>query len=198
MALVTAALLLLVPPPAGLAQATSRSGDVTVTMGWRNEPPLTGFENAVEVIVEGAGGQPVRVRPAILDMEVTFGDEHTTLALAPADGEPGRLSAPLVPTRPGTYEFRLTGSVEGQRIDESAKCSDESFACVTSAADAEFPVSDPSPGELAQGVTRALPRSERAQSTATAAQIIGVVAAIVALVALVLAILGWRRSRGPQ
>jgi hypothetical protein len=115
---------------------------------------------------------------------VSFGDEHIPLALAPARGEPGKFRAWLVPTRPGTYSFHVTGTIKGQPIDMMSTCSDTTFACVRDVSDIQFPIKDPSAGQLADRISRELPRAEAAMTAAGGARtlaIAGLAGAVVAL-----------------
>src|SRR5205807_1808652 len=104
-----------------------------------------------------------------LTAQVSFGDERMMLPLR-AGARPGELLATLVPTRAGTYSFRIAGRVRGQVLDTTSTCSDTTFACVTDVSEAEFPAKDPSPGQLAERLARGLPRAERARSTADTAE----------------------------
>ena len=106
------------------------------------------------------------------------------LSLLPARGQPGKFRAWLVPTRPGTYTFHITGTAKGQPIDMTSTCSPETFACVADVSDIQFPVKDPSAGQLADRLSRELPRAEAAMETATGARTLafaGLAGAVIAL-----------------
>jgi hypothetical protein len=86
--------------------------------------------------------------------------------------------------------------VKGQPVEIKSTCSDRTFDCVTGIAEIQFPVKDPSPGQLAEGVGRALPRAEQAMDTAAGARLVAIAA--IALAALALAaviVLGVRHGR---
>jgi hypothetical protein len=109
---------------------------------------------------------------------------------------PGRFRASLVPTRAGTYAFHVTGTVKGQAVDVRSTCSESTFHCVSDASDLQFPAKDPSTGQLAESIGRALPRAERALDTAAGARRLALVAVAVAGLALVVAVvLGARKGR---
>jgi hypothetical protein len=166
------------------AHVEERSGPFRVTMGWGEEPAYSGSQNFVEVAISDAAG-PVVVRPGALDVEVSFGQGQavTTLPLVPA-GAPGQLRATIVPTRPGTYGFHVTGTLRNRTLDSRATCSGATFDCVTDASAVEFPVKDPSNGQIAERIARSLPRAARAIDRADSGHAIAVAALIVAGLAL--------------
>jgi hypothetical protein len=190
-----AALLLTLPPPAS-AHETQGVGRFRLTMGWGDEPAFSGSKNFVEVTVSDAAGDPVTDLSGPLTVEVSFGDELIVLPLLPAGERPGKFRAWLVPTRPGTYTFHITGRVQGQTIDTRSTCSDKTFDCVTDVSEVQFPAKEPSAGQLAERVSRALPRAERAVDTAARAWNVALAALAVAVLALAAAIgVGVRKGR---
>lgn len=171
-------------------------GQYRLTIGWGDEPAFSGSKNFVSVAVSDAAGMPVADLNGSLAVEILFGDERLMLPLRPAWQRPGELRAWLMPTRSGTYTFHITGTVKDQRIDTMSTCSDKTFDCVSDLSEMQFPVKDPSAGQLAEGVSRALPRAERAIDTATGAQRMAIAAIVVAVLALVATIgLGVRGGR---
>ncbi len=189
--------ILIAAAPAG-AHVTEKAGPYEVELGWGNEPPLTGLDNYVSVGVADAAGAPVAVPPGALSVEVTYGSATANLPLQPEE-EPGELRAALVPTRPGTYAFRVSGTVGGRTLDVSARCSESTFECVGESAEAEFPARDPSAGQLAERLNRESARVEAASEDADSAKRTATIALALAAAALsgVLAILlSARRKRG--
>lgn len=192
-------LVLLVLAPATSAHVERTSGSFAVEMGWSNEPPLAGLDNSVEVEVADISGARVAVPAGALTVEVAYGSAAKTLPLVPGE-DPGRLTAPLVPTRPGTYSFHVSGAIDGRPLDVRATCSEATFECVEDGSSAEFPTRDPSRGELAERLSResarveaATDRSESAQRTAVAALAL---AALAAASALALGMRGrWKSGR---
>ena len=186
--------LMIVSAPAAVAHVTRPSGPFEVSFGWGNEPPYSGEGNFVEVGLADRSGAPVGAPPGALRVEVTFSGARTTLPLVPDGEQPGSFRAALVPTRPGTYAFHITGTVRGQAIDTAATCSERTFECVNDISEVEFPVKDPSAGDLAQAVTRVQPRVNDAADTADSARAIAIAAIAVAVVSLLSALwLGLRR-----
>jgi hypothetical protein len=73
-------------------------------------------------------------------------------------GIPGDYRAFFVPTRPGDYTFHLTGTVKGTKVDESFTSGPNTFSSVDDPSSVEFPVKDPTTGELGDAVQRLQPR----------------------------------------
>ena len=193
---VCAALLLLAGVPPASAHERKASGPYTLTIGWGDEPAFTGFRNAVEVdVVETAGGAVPDLTGATMTVDVSFGDQHVTLPMRPAFREPGKFRAFLVPTRAGTYSFHFSGTIKGLAIDATSTCSDTTFACVADVAAIQFPAKDPSTGQLAERMDRALPRAEGTSSNASTARTIAIGALVVAALALAVAVRSRKASK---
>lgn len=172
---------------ATLAGAHERKivGQYHLVIGWGDEPAFTGMKNTVEVDLADRTGAPMTdLGGGSLSVEVIYGDERLTLPLRPVRQPPGKFRASLVPTRAGAYTFHISGTVKGEPIDVSSTCSDTTFECVTDVADLQFPAKDPSPGQLADRLSRGLPRAEQAASTAGVARVIAFSAMALAALAL--------------
>jgi hypothetical protein len=190
---VLAGLALALAAPAS-AHVTKASGQLRLSIGWGDEPPVAGSKNIVQVEVSDASGAPVAVPPGALDVQVSFGGAHVTLPLSPGE-RPGELRAPIVPTRPGSYAFHVTGTLRGHGVDVGAACSEATFECVVPVSDLEFPVKDPSAGELPQRLSRESARAEHAADTADAARRVAIAAIAIAIAAIAVALALGLRSR---
>jgi len=212
-ALVMSAALVFMSAGAAFAHEARDVGQYKVEVGWVNEPTYTGYPNGVALFLNDANDQPITDLGDTLKVEVSFGDEKSgPLDLEPAfsdeEGTKGQYNADLIPTRPGKYTFHFTGTVHGQPFDESFTSSDTGFDEAKDATEVEFPVKDPSAGELAQKIDRVEPRvakaqqeaasikkdSDDAKSLATTATVIGIVAIVVAVVLGGLALRSARRG----
>jgi hypothetical protein len=196
-------------------------GDHVFVVGWLDEPAFAGFKNAVQFIASH-GEEPVE--GAELEVEVIFGepdaDERTDpMPLEPAFGTPGEYHAFLIPTRPGTYSFHISGSVEpGEEFDEMFTSGPETFNDIQEPTDVQFPVQDPTTGELSEAVTRlqervessttdlaasheelaaALVQAEDAKDSAGLARLLAIIALVIGAGALVAAMLLRRRPAAP-
>lgn len=188
--------VLMLPIGQAVAHEERRVGDMTFVVGWASEPAYAGFGNEVQVIVEHDGDP---VEDAELEAEVIFGDPDgeasTTVTLDPAFDTPNEYLGYIIPTRPGTYSFRVTGTADGEDIDEVFTSSEETFDDVHNPTEAEFPEQDPTRGEIAEALDRLTARIDelRAESSATdegsdsLALWIGIGSGVVALIALIAA-----------
>jgi hypothetical protein len=198
--------LLLTAAPA-LAHEGRKLGDLEMVVGWGTEPAYAGEVNSVQLLLVHHG-EPVVDLGDTLDVEVTFGDETEPFTLEPffEEGEfgtPGDYRAFLIPTEPGQYSFHFSGTIDGEEVDETFTSGPGTFDDVENPQAAQFPVEQPSTGELAERIHREVPRLtgsiEEAQAAANAAAddassantlgligiIVGAVGLIVAIVALV-------------
>ena len=145
------------------AHETQTVGPLKLTVGWSAEPALAGAANSIELTVTDAAGAPVGDPAASLSVDVTFGAEKVVRPLTPM-AAPGRFSADLIPTRAGTYAFRVHGTMRGTNIDITSTCSDRTFDCVKNPGELQFPAKDPSTGELAARLTREVSRLDEKAS----------------------------------
>lgn len=170
------------------------AGPYRLVIGWSDEPAFTGTRNAVVVEIAETGKGPM-TDPASLAVEVSFGAERIVL---PLNQDPVRrhvFQAPLVPTRAGTYTFHLTGKVRSQPIDITTTCSEKTFDCVVDGSAIQFPVKEPTAGQVVERLDRSLPRAELALESAKRAQTMAIAAIAVAALALLSAAVGMKRAR---
>jgi hypothetical protein len=86
-------------------------------------------------------------------------------------GTPGDYRGFFIPTTPGRYSFHLHGTVHGQRVDQRFTSGPRSFGDVADPAEVSFPAKDPSTGQLAARLDRAVPRlSASVQASVQAAR----------------------------
>lgn len=87
-------------------------GDYTVEIGWVNEPPIVGQQNAIVVNVSTTkDNQPVEDVSG-LTVAVSYGGQNKTLTLQPlGEDTPGQFVAPILPTVPGQYTVNLGGKL---------------------------------------------------------------------------------------
>lgn len=187
-----------------LAHEVREIGALVFVVGWGEEPAYSGFKNAVEIILE-RGDEPVE--GAKLEVEVIFGEKESDivsdpLVLEPAFGAPGEYRASLIPTRPGTYTFHVTGTVPGGggKVNEFFTSGEDTFDDVRDPAEAQFPAKDPTAGQLAAAVeqlTQSLNQgSEGAtNSTDNSSKVLAIAGIALGGLALILAALAVRRAR---
>jgi hypothetical protein len=132
-----------------------------------------------------------------LEAEVVFGDPDSDtrsaqIVLDPSDEAPGQYFGGIIPTRPGTYSFHITGTAGGQTIDEMFISGEQTFDDVINPAEAEFPEQDPTNGELSEAIDRLSARIDESGGGATAddqtALWIAIGSGVLALIALIAAL----------
>jgi hypothetical protein len=158
--------------PAALAHEgrPTGDGDLLMVVGFGTEPAYAGQPNSVQLILEH-DGEPVVDLGNTLDVEVSFGEETIALELEPnfvvgEFGEPGDYRAWFIPTRTGEYTFHFTGTIDGEDVDETFVSGPDTFGPLQDPAEIQFPVQDPSNGELAERVEQESERTADAQSSA--------------------------------
>jgi hypothetical protein len=95
-------------------------GDYEIEVGWVNEPPVAGQQNAIAVNVTNTGAgeaQPVE-DVSSLTVAVSYGGQSKTLTLEPlGEDTPGQFVAPILPTIPGQYTITLGGKLGDTAVD---------------------------------------------------------------------------------
>jgi hypothetical protein len=201
--------MLLLGAPA-LAHEGRKLGDLEMEVGWGTEPAYAGDVNSVQILLVH-DGEPVVDLGDTLDVEVTFGDQTQKFPLEPffEEGEfgtPGDYRAWLIPTTSGQYSFHFTGTIDKEDVDETFTSGPKTFADVENPQSVQFPVQQPSTGELAERIDRVEPRLANAigaaqadvQTTAddaSSARTIGLIGLLVGAIGSIVAIVALMASR---
>lgn len=181
-----------------LAHEERTIGKYNVAVGFGDEPAYAGQENSVAMFIHDVGDNPVTDLGATLQVEVKYGSQTMPpLTMEPnfevgEFGIPGDYRAFFFPTRPGDYTFHFTGTIKGTKVDESFTSSPSTFSTVEDPSKVEFPAKDPSTGQLADRLTREIPRvqqaalaaANRAKDKASSANTLGLVGIIVGVVGI--------------
>ena len=103
------------------AHITKKFGNVTLEVGWLNEPPIAGDLNGVTVQVQkGPQGklQPVFNALGNVTSSIKYGTLTKNLDFVPSETMDGLYEAKTIPTRSGSsYAVVLSGGIEGQNIN---------------------------------------------------------------------------------
>lgn len=196
------ALLALVGP--AQAHETRMVGPYRFVVGFAVEPAYEGQMNGVQLRVsevEGEDATPVEGLQETLEVEVTHVPSETsqTMPLRAVFGDPGHYRNDWIPSAPGDYRFRFTGTIGDMEIDETFESGPDTFGAVEPADAIYFPEPVPAARELEGAVRGAQSAADEALNLALGAEgqigsartlgmmAIGlsVLAAIVAVVALV-------------
>jgi hypothetical protein len=170
-------------------------GAYQLTVGWAHEPTYTGVENAVQLFIKDAKGNPIDDLgdPPTLKVQVINGSQTSDPLDLKASFDPdtglgmhGEFDAAIVPTVPGDYTFHFTGSINGQSIDQKFTSSDKTFDTVKDPTEVQFPAKVPSNGQLAQSVSRldsrATTAAKNAKDSADTAKTLAIVGIAVGVV----------------
>ena len=203
--LAAAGTLILGAAPAALAHGEEQVHDLTFVVGFAVEPAYAGQPNAVQIEIAHAGQPVTDIASGEVTVDVSFGDQQTTLALEPAFevgefGTPGDYRAAFIPSQPGPYTFHVKGTIEGEAVDFTMRSGPKTFSEVENPADATFPAVDaPSTTDLAARADQEAARTDAAiasaNDAATTARTLAIVALAVAGVAIVVAIVARRGGR---
>lgn len=193
------------------AHESRRVGEYELLAGWMQEPAYEGLKNGVDFRVtradehshdDGHGHGHGDAAAAIegledtVEVEVTHEPSGTSkvFALRGLWGQPGRYTADVIPTRPGAYEFRFFGRIEGMEIDEAFGSASlgGGFDDVVSSGGIHFPERLAEAREIESAVRGALSTAESAAASAAAAEqrlagvnTLAIIALVIALVSAV-------------
>jgi hypothetical protein len=185
---------------AGPASAHERRevGQQVFVVGFGEEPAYAGQPNSVQLRLSDLKDRPVTDLGDSLSVEVVFSDQRTKLSLEPrfvvgVFGEPGDYRAYFVPSRPGRFTFQFSGTVKGQRVEETFTSGPKTFDDVQDPEAQMFPVRDPTTGQLAERLDREVARLERSNDNDGVARGLGIAGVAVGLVAVIVALVTVRR-----
>jgi hypothetical protein len=166
------------------AHVVKQVGPYTVAIGWLREPTYVGEQNAVQVVIHDANGQPVAdLTPDDLKVVVSTGSATSDpMSLVPTYdedtglGTPGDYEAPLIPTVLGDYTFHVTGTIHETSIDETVTSSESTFDSVVEPSGIQFPDQLPAMGDVVTRLDRVDSRAQTAEADASGAHSIATVA----------------------
>lgn len=178
------ALFALALPLAVSAHEQRQVGNYVLTVGFLNEPSYQGQPNGLDLRVakNAANKTPVSDLEKTLKAEVIAGGKTMPLTIGPVYDNggkvPGAYKAPFVPTATGDYTFHITGTIDGQKIDQKFTSSPNTFSSVVPMADAEFPAKVPAVSQLTDDV-------QQAKDDASTARTFGIIGIIVGALGLI-------------
>lgn len=164
--------------PAAFAHEHRQVGAYQLTVGWEHEPTYVGEQNAVQLFVHDAHGNPIDDlgSPPSVQVEVIFGRQTSSPLDLAASFDPdtrlgthGEFDAAIVPTAAGNYTFHFFGSINGQKVDEHFTSSPTTFNAVEDPTSVQFPARVPTVPDLATLTNRLSSRVERATTQAASA-----------------------------
>jgi hypothetical protein len=157
-------------------------------VGFINEPVYVGDKSGLEFFVH-KGDTPVEGLDTTITAEVIFQGQSRPLLISAREDDPGAYESVFIPTAAGPYTFHLTGTIEGQSIDESFTSSPTGFNEVQEVAAGQFPVQFPAPAEIAADAKA----GKDAAAQVTVAIGLGAAGVLIGLIGVGLALAGRRR-----
>jgi hypothetical protein len=98
-------------------------GNITLDVGWSNEPPLAGqLNNVIVQVNQTSGGKNNTQTPVInaladMNIMVKYGGVTKPLDFIPSEETEGLYNGQMIPTRSGTYGLVLNGTIQEQKIN---------------------------------------------------------------------------------
>lgn len=193
------------------AHEERKVGRYHFAVGFGDEPAYAGLKNSVQMFLGNEStGKPVNNLGNTLRVQVSYASQKMAPITMEPDFEIGESGTPgdyrgwFIPTRPGVYSFHFTGSIHGQKVDQTFKSGPKTFSNVEDPQTVEFPAKDPTAGQLNDLVNR---ETSRLRGDITAARSdmgnqaangrnLALVALALAIIAMGLAIFGVRRKAG--
>ncbi len=106
-------------------------GSYSFVVGWLAEPALINQPNAVDLRVSrAADASAVTGLEQTLKVEVTAGGETTEVTMRPRFNVPGAYDGRLIPTELGVYSFKITGTIEGEQVNETFTAGQGTFGLI--------------------------------------------------------------------
>jgi hypothetical protein len=146
-------------------------GKYQIVIGWLDEPAVSDELNSLDLRVsdltqatpataaatsdEEAAGAPVDGLETTLKVDIIYADQTRTLTLEPRWMTPGAYNGWVIPVAPGDYSFHVSGTINGETIDETFTSGPETFSPVEDRATLEFPSTSAGSPAAVCGVTGA-------------------------------------------
>jgi hypothetical protein len=102
------------------AHITKQFGNISLEVGWTEEPSLVGQLNSALIVVEktvtGSNSTPVSNALSQLDIKEKYGGITRPIDFVPSEQTEGGYEAKIIPTRIGSYSLLMNGSIQNQNI----------------------------------------------------------------------------------
>lgn len=108
------------------AHITKQFGNITLEVGWSDEPALVGeLNNAIVQVNQTSGGKnnnnSTAIVNALADMNIVvkYGGATKPLDFVPSEVTEGLYNGKMIPTRVGSYSLVMNGTIQGQKINNT-------------------------------------------------------------------------------
>ena len=102
------------------AHLTKKFGNLSITVGWSNEPALVGeLNNAIIQVNQTSGKTTTGVINALANMNILakYGGVTKSIDFVPSEQTDGLYNGKIIPTRVGSYSLVINGTIQGQKIN---------------------------------------------------------------------------------
>lgn len=167
-------------PGIALAHEQRDVGSYHFTVGFLDEPSIVDQMNGLDLtITTTADKKPVEGAEKTLKAEVIVGGNAKVMALplTARFGMPGKYAAYFMPTAAGSYIFHLSGSINGDSVDQRFESGPGRFDDVQPLAPLQFPQKLADPADMQAQLASA-------QSAASQGRALGIAGLVVGLVGL--------------
>jgi hypothetical protein len=158
-------------------------GEYQLLVGWREEPPISGSLNGLDLRILNGTSAPVLNAEQTLTAVLASGTASVSKDLSPQFGRPGWYTFDVIPTRPGNYSVRLQGTLGNTSVGVTSVDVRVFLQDVSPASDLAFPDPD-------------------LQARLDTLQLLLVLALVVAIVGLAIGAVGLsrlpKRARAPE
>jgi hypothetical protein len=173
-----------------LAHESRTVGKYTFEVGFLGEPTIQGQPNGLDLTITDASGAPVEGAEKTLKVAIAFGGgSPKDLPMRPVEGQKGKYTADVIPTKAGTYSFIFSGTVNGDAVKETFESGPGRFDDVQPPSAFEFPPAGPAAADLAVQTQAVNATAQAALQRATllggAGIAIGLAGLVIGVVALV-------------
>ena len=139
------------------AHGEHKVDNYTFVVGFGTEPAYAGVTNGVQLMISN-NGKPVTDAKGLRAAVRTGDAEPREMPLEPyfgqGWGEPGDYRAFFIPTAPGAYTFRITGTLGGKKIDRSYTAGKDGFDEIADPAEVQYPAAEPTGSQLTTRLDR--------------------------------------------
>lgn len=107
------------------AHITKKFGNITLEVGWSNEPILVGELNNVIIQVNQTSGGKNNNSTAVvnalagMNIMVKYGGATKPLDFVPSEVTEGLYNGRMIPTRIGSYSLVMNGTIQGQKFNNT-------------------------------------------------------------------------------
>ena len=106
-------------------------GEYTFVIGFLNEPALLNEPNSLDLRISNTADEsPIEGLAETLSVTVSAQGEEMELEVRARFGTPGAYNGYFMPTAVGEYTFHVTGTIEGNAIDETFTSGPDTFSNV--------------------------------------------------------------------